>query len=93
MQQKKLKEEDEDDDFDEVDSEEERIMKAELELKAVEPDFPLKPMDVFTKQKLENQSKNMEENLKKNAKTSKDAKEVGQNTVYVINQENNKMRK
>ena len=39
----------------------------------------------FTKQKLENQSKNMEENLKKNAKTSKDAKEVGQNTVYVIN--------
>ena len=28
---KKLKEEDEDDDFDEVDSEEERIMKAELE--------------------------------------------------------------
>jgi hypothetical protein len=56
-----------------------------LELKAVEPDFPLKPMDVFTKQKLENQSKNMEENLKKNAKTSKDAKEAGQNTVYVIN--------
>ena len=56
-----------------------------LELKAVEPDFPLKPMDVFTKAKLEHQSKNMEEKLKKNAKTSKDAKEAGQNTVYVIN--------
>ena len=38
-----------------------------------------------TKEKLENQSKNMEENLKKNAKTSKDAKEAGQSTVYVIN--------
>ena len=36
-----------------------------LELKSVEPDFPLKPMDIFTKQKLENQSKAMEENLKK----------------------------
>ena len=56
-----------------------------LELKSVEPDFPLKPMDIFTKQKLENQSKAMEENLKKNAKTSKDAKEAGQSTVYVIN--------
>ena len=55
-----------------------------LELKSVEPDFPLKPMDIFTKQKLENQSKAMEEKLKKNAKTSKDAKEAGQNTVYVI---------
>jgi len=55
-----------------------------LELKTVEPDFPLKPMDVFTKSKLEKQSKNMEENLKKNAKTSKDVKEAGQNTVYVI---------
>lgn len=56
-----------------------------LELKAVEPDFPLKPMDVFTQQKLESQSKNMEEKLKKNAKTSSDQKEAGQNTVYVIN--------
>ena len=56
-----------------------------LELKAVEPDFPLKPMDMFTKAKLEHQSKSMEEKLKKNAKTSKDAKEAGQNTVYVIN--------
>ena len=42
-------------------------------------------MDVFTKAKLEHQSKNMEEKLKKNAKTSKDAKEAGQNTVYFIN--------
>ena len=41
-------------------------------------------MDVFTKAKLEHQSKNMEENLKKNAKTSSNAKEAGQNTVYVI---------
>ena len=42
-------------------------------------------MDMFTKQKLEHQSKSMEEKLKENAKTSKDAKEAGQNTVYVIN--------
>jgi hypothetical protein len=56
-----------------------------LELKSVEPDFPLKPMDMFTKAKLEHQSKNMEEKLKKNAKTSVNAKEAGQNTVYVIN--------
>lgn len=56
-----------------------------LELKAVEPNFPLKPMDIFTKDKLENQSKNMEEKLKKNAKTSSNTKEAGQKTVYVIN--------
>ena len=55
-----------------------------LELKAVEPDFTLKPMDIYTKAKLENQSKTMEEKLKKNAKTSSNAKEAGQNTVYVI---------
>ena len=30
-------------------------------------------------------TEHMEENLKKNAKTSKDAKEAGQSTVYVIN--------
>ena len=56
-----------------------------LELKSLVPDFPLKPMDVFTMGKLEKQSKNMEDNLKKNAKTSNDNKEAGQNTVYVIN--------
>jgi hypothetical protein len=35
--------------------------------------------------KLEKQSKGMEDNLKKNAKTSSENKEAGQNTVYVIN--------
>jgi hypothetical protein len=57
-----------------------------LELKSLVPeDFPLKPMDAFTMQKLENQSKSMEENLKKNAKTSADTKTAGQNTNMVIN--------
>lgn len=57
-----------------------------LELKSLVPeDFPLKPMDAFTMQKLENQSKSMEENLKKNSKTSADAKSSGQNTNMVIN--------
>ena len=56
-----------------------------MELKSLVPDFPLKPMDVFTMAKLEKQSKNMEENLKKNAKTSTDNKEAGENTVYIIN--------
>jgi hypothetical protein len=56
-----------------------------LELKSLVPDFPLKPMDVFTMAKLEKQSKNMEDNLKKNAKTSTDNKEAGENTVYIIN--------
>ena len=56
-----------------------------LELKSLVPDFPLKPMDVFTMAKLEKQSKNMEENLKKNAKTSTDNKEAGEKTVYIIN--------
>ena len=55
-----------------------------LELKSLVPDFPLKPMDVFTMGKLEKQSKNMEDNLKKNAKTSSDQKEAGENTVYVL---------
>ncbi len=57
-----------------------------LELKSLVPeDFPLKPMDVFTAGKLESQSKNMENTLKKNAKTSADSKESGQNTNLVIN--------
>ena len=57
-----------------------------LELKSLVPeDFPLKPMDSFTMQKLENQSKSMEESLKKNAKTSADSKVSGQNTNMVIN--------
>lgn len=57
-----------------------------LELKSLVPeDFPLKPMDAFTSQKLEQQSQKMEDNLKKNAKTSADAKESGQNTNLIIN--------
>lgn len=60
-------------------------MKYYLELKSiVQEEFPLKPMDVFSQQKLENQSKNMEENLKKNAKTSADSKQTGQRTNLVI---------
>lgn len=56
-----------------------------LELRSLVPDFPLKPMDVFSMAKLEKQSKNMEDNLKQKAATSKDAKEAGQSTNYVIN--------
>jgi hypothetical protein len=57
-----------------------------LELKSLVPeDFPLKPMDVFAMQKLETQSKNMEETLKKNARTSADTKVSGQGTNVVIN--------
>jgi len=57
-----------------------------LELKSIAPeDFPLKPMDVFTMQKLENQSKGMEENLKKYGKTSGANEGPGKNTAYVIN--------
>ena len=56
-----------------------------LELKSLVPeDFPLKPMDAFTMQKLESSSKAMEDNLKKNSKTSADAKAQGQNTNSVI---------
>jgi hypothetical protein len=57
-----------------------------LELKSLVPEeFDLKPMDVFTYSKLDQQSKNMEENLKKNAKTSADSKQSGQSTNVVIN--------
>jgi hypothetical protein len=57
-----------------------------LELKSLVPEeFPLKPMDVFSMAKLESQSKHMEENLKKNAKTSADSKQSGQGTNVVIN--------
>ena len=56
-----------------------------LELKSLAPEeFPLKPMDKFTKLKLENQSKGMEENLKKFGKTG-DSKVAGQSTIHVIN--------
>ena len=57
-----------------------------LELKSLVPeDCALRPLDVFTIDKLETQSKNMEENLKKMAKTSADSKQTGQNTNVVIN--------
>jgi len=42
-------------------------------------------MDVFIKEKLEHQSKNLKEKLETNPKTSKDAKEAEQITVYVNN--------
>jgi len=57
-----------------------------LELKSLVPeDFPLKPMDVFTGHKLETQSKHMEENLKKFAKSGVDNLQSGQKTNLVIN--------
>jgi hypothetical protein len=57
-----------------------------LELKSIVPDdMPLKPMDVFSQARLENQSKSMEENLKKMAKTSADNKESGQSTTFILN--------
>jgi hypothetical protein len=56
-----------------------------LELKSLVPEeVPLKPMDVFTMAKLEKQSKNMEDNLKKNAKTSADARQSGMSTNVTI---------
>ena len=56
-----------------------------LELKSLVPEeFPLKPMDIWTMHKLENQSKGMEQNLKKFGKTG-DSKVSGQSTVHVIN--------
>lgn len=56
-----------------------------LELKGLEPDCTLKPMDMHSKAKLEKASLEMENNLKKNAKTSEKGLGAGQNTVYVIN--------
>jgi hypothetical protein len=57
-----------------------------LELKSIVPDdMPLKPMDVFSQARLESQSKSMEENLKKMAKTSADNKESGQSTAFILN--------
>ena len=57
-----------------------------LELKSLIPEeIPTKPMDKFTMKKLENQSKNIEDKFKKNARTAGDTKESGQFSVLVIN--------
>jgi hypothetical protein len=57
-----------------------------LELKCLVPEEGvLRPMDVLTAEKLENQSKNLEENLKKNAKTSTDNRQSGTGQNLVIN--------
>jgi len=56
-----------------------------LELKSLVPEkFLLKPMDVFTMKKLENQSRDKEKVLKQMSRTSVDAKESGQYTQHVI---------
>jgi hypothetical protein len=57
-----------------------------LELKSLVPDeLPSKPMNVFFMKNLESQSRLMEDNYKKNAKTSGESKESGQSSVIVIN--------
>ena len=56
-----------------------------LELKTLVPeDSPLKPMDSFTMKKIESQSKMLEYDYKKKAKTT-DSKHAGQFSVHVIN--------
>ena len=57
-----------------------------FELKSLsQEDFPLKPMDVYTLNKLENQSKLFSENFKKYSKTNIIDKISGQSTLYIIN--------
>ena len=57
-----------------------------FELKSLSAeDFSLKPMDVFSHNKLENQSKLFGENIKKHSKTNSNDKASGQNTIYIIN--------
>jgi hypothetical protein len=57
-----------------------------LELKNLIPEeTPNKPMDMFSMKKLESQSKNLEENLKKNSRTTGESKQPGQLTMLVIN--------
>lgn len=56
-----------------------------LEIKGLEPDCPLKPMDVCTLARLNKQSKIHEDNLKKKAKTSARGLDAGQKTAVVIN--------
>jgi hypothetical protein len=60
-------------------------MRYYLELKSLVPeDCPFKPMDVFTFATLERQSRQLEDNLKKNSKTSNDNKESGMGTHVVL---------
>jgi hypothetical protein len=58
-----------------------------LELKSVYPEeFLMKPMDIFTMNKLENQSRNYEEIIKKNSRTSEGLlKNSGELTKIIIN--------
>ncbi len=58
-----------------------------LELKSVFPEeLSIKPMDIFTINKLENQSKNYEEIIKKNSRTAEGLyKNSGELTNIVIN--------
>jgi hypothetical protein len=57
-----------------------------LELKNLIPEeIPTKPMDLFSMKKLETQSKNMEDKLKKNSRTTGESKQPGQQTLLVIN--------
>jgi hypothetical protein len=57
-----------------------------LELKSLVPDeLPSKPMDIFSMKKLETQTKMIDTNFKKNAKTTGESKQSGQSSVIVIN--------
>lgn len=57
-----------------------------LELKTLIPEeIPSKPMDIFTMKKLENQSKNLEDKMKKNSRTQGETKQPGQLSNHVIN--------
>ena len=57
-----------------------------FELKSLSTEnFPLKAMDVYTLNKLENQSKLYSENIKKYSKTNIIDKMSGQSTLYIIN--------
>ncbi len=57
-----------------------------LELKSlVNEEIPIKPMNIFTLNKLESQSKALENNLKKYLKTAGESKEFGQHSAVIIN--------
>jgi hypothetical protein len=57
-----------------------------FELKSLSTDeFPLKPMDLYSFNRLENQSKLYGENMKKHSKTNSKDKVSGQFTIYIIN--------
>ena len=57
-----------------------------FELKSLSTDeAPLKPMDLFSFNRLENQSKLFGENARKHSKTNPKDKVSGQFTIYIIN--------